>query len=81
MAVVASLARSLGRFRVQSLALLGGMGLVMFPMVGASVNDALLRHQAQFQPQLIRVSPRVTMAFGYDFSNISFIDGDSGTIV
>ena len=80
-AVLASLARSLGRFRVQSLSLLGGMMLVMFPMVGVSVNDALLGHQAQFQPQLIRVSPRVTMALGYDFSNISFIEGDSGTIV
>jgi alkyl sulfatase BDS1-like metallo-beta-lactamase superfamily hydrolase len=33
------------------------------------------------EPRMIRVSPRVHVAYGYDFANITFIEGDDGVIV
>ena len=32
-------------------------------------------------PRLIQVSPRVHVAYGYDFANITFIDGEGGVVV
>lgn len=33
------------------------------------------------EPRLIPVSPRIHVAYGYDFANITFIEGDDGVIV
>ncbi|MCP4006780.1 MAG: MBL fold metallo-hydrolase [bacterium] len=33
------------------------------------------------EPRMIQVSPRVHVAFAYDFANITFIEGDDGVIV
>ena len=32
-------------------------------------------------PRMIRVSPRVHVAYAYDFANITFIEGNDGVIV
>ena len=40
--------------------------------------EALAKRVAE--PQLIRVSPRVHVAYAYDFANITFIEGDGGVI-
>jgi alkyl sulfatase BDS1-like metallo-beta-lactamase superfamily hydrolase len=46
------------------------------------VNAALAQHMRQFaQPNLVRMSDRVWMAQGYDYSNFAFIEGETSIIV
>jgi len=46
------------------------------------VNQQLLQFQSRFTPpRLIKMGDRVTMAYGYDYANFAFIEGDDGIIM
>jgi uncharacterized sulfatase len=51
------------------------------PDLGA-VNPQLVTFQQQFEKEtLVSASPKVHVAFGYEYSNFSFLEGDDGIIV
>ena len=45
------------------------------------VNTKLMAFQDQFKPELVKMGERVYMAFGYDYANFAFIEGDDGLII
>ena len=45
------------------------------------VNPSLAKFQQGFKPRLEKMGQRVYMAFGYDYANFAFIEGDDGVIV
>ena len=45
------------------------------------VNSSLARFQEGFTPRLEKMGQRVYMAFGYDYANFAFIEGDDGVVV
>ncbi len=76
--------------RIISIGLL--LALMAVPFVGAAAGQAppsqprvhpelqALSERAS-EPRLIKVSPRVYVAYAYDFANITFIEGDDGIVV
>ena len=50
--------------------------------IAPAVNPELVKFQKQFiHPRLVEMGSRVKMAFGYDYANFSFIEGDDGVIM
>lgn len=49
--------------------------------VEPGANEALVEFHQRFVPELVPLGGRVHMAFGYEYSNFAFIEGDDGVIV
>ena len=50
--------------------------------IPSAANPKLVEFQGQFiPPRFVKMGDRVQMAFGYDYANFSFVEGDDGVIV